>query len=102
MEIRNSAESLKNLLGVNPASSPSTPQVRPGGKPQSSGITSDSATVSNLGQEVSQAATNGDVRWEKVSSIQAALNGGTYNVPASAVASKVVDALLPNKPGSTS
>jgi anti-sigma28 factor (negative regulator of flagellin synthesis) len=31
---------------------------------------------------------------DKVSSIQAALGAGTYNVPASAVASKLVDAML--------
>jgi anti-sigma28 factor (negative regulator of flagellin synthesis) len=31
---------------------------------------------------------------DKVSSIQAALASGTYNVPASAVASKMVDAMM--------
>jgi anti-sigma28 factor (negative regulator of flagellin synthesis) len=31
---------------------------------------------------------------EKVTSIQAALASGTYNVPASAVASKMVDAMM--------
>jgi anti-sigma28 factor (negative regulator of flagellin synthesis) len=31
---------------------------------------------------------------DKVASVQAALEAGTYNVPASAVASRVVDAML--------
>jgi anti-sigma28 factor (negative regulator of flagellin synthesis) len=34
------------------------------------------------------------VRTEKVTAVQAALAAGNYNVPASAVASKVVDAML--------
>jgi anti-sigma28 factor (negative regulator of flagellin synthesis) len=34
------------------------------------------------------------VRPEKVAGIQAALAAGTYNVPASAVAAKLVDAML--------
>ncbi len=34
------------------------------------------------------------VRTEKVTAVQPALAAGTYNVPASAVASKVMDAML--------
>ena len=43
---------------------------------------------------MSQAASGEDVRTEKVAAVQAALAAGTYNVPASAVASKMVDAML--------
>lgn len=94
MEIRTSAESLKNLLGVNSASSPAAQQIRPGANPQSSALTGDQATVSNLGQEVAQAALSTDVRTEKVAAIHAAIAGGNYHVPAQAVAHKLVDSLL--------
>jgi anti-sigma28 factor (negative regulator of flagellin synthesis) len=39
-------------------------------------------------------AAESDVRTDKVAAVQAALEAGTYDVPASAVASKVVDAML--------
>jgi flagellar biosynthesis anti-sigma factor FlgM len=55
---------------------------------------SDRATVSSAGSEVSQTAGEAGVRPEKVAAIQAALMAGSYNVPASAVASKMVDAML--------
>jgi negative regulator of flagellin synthesis FlgM len=55
---------------------------------------SDSATLSNAGNEVSLTAADPSVRTDKVAAVQAALAAGTYEVPASAVASKVVDAML--------
>jgi anti-sigma28 factor (negative regulator of flagellin synthesis) len=39
-------------------------------------------------------AGDSDVRMDKVAEIQAALSSGSYNAPASAVASKVVDSML--------
>lgn len=59
-----------------------------------SGITSDRATLSSAASEISDAATGEDVRMDKVSQVQQALAAGTYDVSASAVASKVVDAML--------
>jgi negative regulator of flagellin synthesis FlgM len=50
--------------------------------------------LSSAGSEVSQAAGEDGVRMEKVASIQTAIAAGTYGVPASAVARKVVDAML--------
>jgi len=94
MDIRSSLDGLKTLLGVNPAapSAPSRPQA---GKPAGGGsLTSDSATLSSAGSEVAQAASDGGVRAEKVAEIQAAIQSGTYSVPASAVASKMVDSML--------
>jgi flagellar biosynthesis anti-sigma factor FlgM len=94
MDIRNSMDGLKTLLGV-----PSTPpakaqQVR---SEQSAGavpLAGDHATLSSAGTEVSQTASESDVRAEKVIAVQAALATGSYNVPASAVAGKMVDAML--------
>ena len=70
MDIRNSVEGLKTLLGVPPT------------------------TLSSAGTEVAQTASESEVRMDKVASVHAALAAGTYNVPASAVAGKVVDAML--------
>jgi flagellar biosynthesis anti-sigma factor FlgM len=94
MDIRNSLDNLKSLLGVSP-SAPSATQQKPELAP--SALTSDSATLSNAGSEVALTAADSDVRADKVAGIQAALASGSYEVPASAVASKMVDAMLNNK-----
>ena len=93
MDIRSSLDGLKSLLGVPPAASPA-PQARAGTAAGSSALTSDRATLSSAGSEVALTAADSDVRPEKVASVQAALAAGTYNVPAAAVASKMVDAML--------
>jgi negative regulator of flagellin synthesis FlgM len=96
MDIRNSLDGLKSLLGVSqpaPAATPPKPATTSG----TGGLSSDSATVSSAGTQVSQSASDSDVRMDKVAGIQAALASGTYNVPASAVASKMVDSMLSAK-----
>jgi negative regulator of flagellin synthesis FlgM len=93
MDIRSSLDGLKSLLGVaQPTSTTTQPKTTSGGS--SSALTSDHATFSNAGSEVAQTASDSDVRMDKVASIQSALASGTYNVPASAVASKMVDVML--------
>ncbi len=93
MDIRNSLESLRSLLGTTPATTPA-------GGPKNnatqgtSALGADHATFSNAGSEVSLSSGGDGVRSEKVASVQAALAAGTYNVPTSAVASKVVDAMM--------
>jgi flagellar biosynthesis anti-sigma factor FlgM len=62
--------------------------------PDETAIGSDHATLSSAGSEVSQAAHQDGVRMEKLASIQAAIAAGNYDVPAAAVATKVIDALL--------
>jgi negative regulator of flagellin synthesis FlgM len=93
MDIRSSLEGLKSIFGVAQAPQ-AAPQTRPGSQTGSAGLTTDRATLSNAGSEVAQAAPDSDVRYDKVASIQAQLAAGTYNVPASAVASKLVTSLL--------
>jgi flagellar biosynthesis anti-sigma factor FlgM len=55
---------------------------------------SDRAQVSATAAQVAQSATAPDVRLDKVAAIQSALQAGTYTVPASAVAQKVISSLL--------
>ncbi len=55
----------------------------------------DSAQLSSTGSVLAQAATSvSDVRTEKVASIKAAIDAGTYNVPAGAVADKLIESLI--------
>jgi negative regulator of flagellin synthesis FlgM len=93
MDIRNSLDGLKSLLGVTePSVAPS--QTRNAPAPATNALNSDRATVSSAGSEVASALTDSGVRMDKVAAVQGALAAGTYNVPASAVASKLVDAML--------
>ena len=92
MDIRSSLDGLKSLLGVN---APAVSQTQAKSNQASgSGLTSDHATLSSAGSEASASLSGSDVRTDKVASIQAALASGSYNVPASAVASKMVDSML--------
>ena len=93
MDIRNSMEGLRSLLGVDTTAT-SAAGARGSSPSGSNAIGSDSATVSSAASEVAQTASADGVRMDKVASIQAALAAGTYSVPASAVASKMVDAML--------
>lgn len=93
MDIRSSLEGLKSLLGTS-APAASTPQPKSGAAAGGSGLGSDRATFSSAGSEVSQTAAGSSDRMDKIASIQAALAAGSYNVSASAVASKVVDSML--------
>lgn len=93
MNIRDRLDGLKSLLGVaQPA--PAVMQPKISAAAGGSALTSDSATLSSAGSEVSLTAAEPGVRMDKVASVQAALDAGAYNVPASAVASKIVDAML--------
>lgn len=93
MEIRSSLEGLKSLFGVNAPEPPATPG-KAGTVSQGGTFSADHATVSEAASEVAQSAGADGVRTDKVAAVQAALASGTYSVPASAVASKVVDAML--------
>ncbi|HEY2861234.1 MAG TPA: flagellar biosynthesis anti-sigma factor FlgM [Terracidiphilus sp.] len=94
MDIRTGFDGLRSLLGVSQPA-PSSTQPGKGGAASANGpLTSDSATLSSAGSEVAQSAAEGGVRMDKVAGIQAALAAGVYHVPASAVASRMVDAML--------
>lgn len=94
MDVRNGLGGLKSLLGINPASPASAGAAHAATASASTALGSDRATFSNAGSEVSQTMAAEGIRMEKVASIQAALADGSYDVPASKVAPKVVDAML--------
>lgn len=94
MDIRTGLDGLKTLLGVTPQTSSAPQPSKSSQAGESSALGSDRATFSSAGSQVSQAVSDGGVRMAKVASIQASLAAGTYNIPASAVASKMVDAMM--------
>jgi flagellar biosynthesis anti-sigma factor FlgM len=96
MEIRSNLESLNSLLGVNQADT-ATERAKSQGTGSSSALGTDHATLSSAASEIAQSAGEDGVRMEKVTAIQAALADGTYSVPASDVASKVLDSMLAGK-----
>jgi len=94
MDIRGGVDGLKTLLGV-----PSTGPAQPGpakseASSSTSGLAGDSATLSSAGSEISEATSGSDARMERVAAVQGAIAAGTYSVPASAVAGKIVDTML--------
>jgi negative regulator of flagellin synthesis FlgM len=93
MDIRNSLESLRSILGTTPATTPAA-GPKNSATQGTSALGADQATFSNAGSEVSQTANADGVRMDKVAAVQAALAAGTYEVPASEVASKLVESML--------
>lgn len=93
MEINNSLEGLKSLLGVSPAA-PAPSESRSAGSVGGSGLGSDRATLSSAASEAALSAGDDGARMDKVSEAQSALAAGSYSVPASAVAAKLVDSML--------
>jgi len=94
MDIRSSMDGLRSLLGVSQPPSSSTQQTKQPPATDAGSFSADRATLSSVGSFVSQALTDDGGRMDKVAGIQAALAAGTYNVPASSVASKMVDFML--------
>lgn len=93
MDVQNNLDGLRSLFGVQtPSSAPAS--TRSGSQVGTSELSGDRATLSSAGSEVSLESAGDGVRMDKVTAVQAALAAGTYSVPAAAVASKMVDAML--------
>jgi flagellar biosynthesis anti-sigma factor FlgM len=54
----------------------------------------DQATIGSASGVLSSALNSSDVRTAKVAALQASINAGTYNVPASSVADKMLSSIL--------
>ena len=92
MNVRNDIENLSQILSAQ--SAPAAPTGKGGSSAAPESIRPDTAQVSTAATQAAQSAGASDVRLDKVANIQAALQAGTYQVPASAVAQKVIGALL--------
>jgi negative regulator of flagellin synthesis FlgM len=92
MNVNNSLQGMQQLF--------SSPEVtRPASKAETSSAQgpqagTDQATLSSAASVAAAAAPDSDVRMDKVTAIQQALANGTYNVPATEVAGKMIDHML--------
>jgi flagellar biosynthesis anti-sigma factor FlgM len=81
------------------ATPPAAPARSSGASPGAAGATtgspaSDQATISSASGLLATALNSSDVRTAKVAALQASINAGTYNVPASDVADKMLSSIL--------
>lgn len=93
MDIRNSYDNLKQIIGTQ-STAATTGAGRAEAKASSSNLDGDEAQVSSAANMITLAASSSDVRMDKVQSIKNALDAGSYNIDASAVASSVIDHML--------
>jgi len=93
MGIHSSLEGLEWDFGVAQAAEPAS-QATPGSQTSSVSPGSDLAATSSAAGGVLNSADASEVRLDKVAGIRAQLAARTYNIPASAVASRLVHAML--------
>jgi flagellar biosynthesis anti-sigma factor FlgM len=94
MDIRSGLDGLKSLLGVSLPEPAVAARDNTSRSADNKTLGADHATLSSAGSEVAQAAVDGGVRANKVAAVQSALAAGTYRIPSSAVAAKVIDSML--------
>jgi negative regulator of flagellin synthesis FlgM len=92
MNVRNGIDNVAQLFPPQAATASSSSKTA--GSTSADTLVSDKAQLSAAGTQVAQTSASSDVRLDKVAGIQAALQAGTYHVPAADVAKKVVDSLL--------
>jgi flagellar biosynthesis anti-sigma factor FlgM len=92
MNVNNDLQGLQQLFSSQEATRATNGRSANGaGAVQAEG---DRATLSSAASLAAQSAPDADVRMEKVTQVQQALASGTYNVPASEVAGKMIDQML--------
>lgn len=94
MNVSNNLQGMQQLFSsqeVARTASQTNPSATSAAQPEAG---SDHATLSAAASFAAAAAPDSDVRMDKVTAIQQALASGTYNVPASEVAGKMIDQML--------
>ncbi len=92
MHVNNSLEGMQQLFSSQEIARPSAKTVN--AEAQGVPAATDQATLSAAASLAASAAPDSDVRMDKVAAVQAALANGSYNVPSSAVAGKMIDQML--------
>jgi len=93
MNVNNNLDALQQIFSSQEVTKPQN-----GGKPaysaERSSESADEATLSPAASLAAQTASDSDVRMDKVTQIQKALVDGSYQVPSSDVADKIIDQML--------
>jgi len=92
MKIPNGIEDISQIFPSQPVTSAAA--TKGNSSPQGDTVEGDKAQLSVLATQIAQSTTGSDVRMDKVTSIQNALQAGTYQVSASDVAQKIVTSML--------
>ncbi len=90
MNVQNNLQGLQQLFAIQEVAANKAEASQAGGAKAGA----DQATLSSAASAASSVDPDSDVRMEKVAAIQQALASGTYNVPASEVAGKMIDQML--------
>jgi len=94
MNVNNNLQALQQLFSSQDVARPADSAKASGAGETQQQAGADRATLSTAAGLAAAAASDTDVRMDKVSAIQQALASGTYNVPASEVAGKMIDHML--------
>ncbi len=92
MNVRNGIDHINQIFPSQSTSVSGAPQAT--SKQTEEPLLSDQTKLSATANHAAISATESDVRLEKVASIQRALQSGTYQVPATEVAEKLIASLL--------
>jgi flagellar biosynthesis anti-sigma factor FlgM len=96
MNVRNEVDHLSQIVAGQTSGNPQTnaPSAGHSSEPQVEALTADKTQLSAAANQMAQSANASDVRLDKVTNIQSALQAGTYDVSASSVAQKLISSLL--------
>lgn len=93
MNVNNDLQAMQSVLSSQEAEKVQAGKPGPAAA-RAGGSGTDQATLSTAASVAAQAAPDSDVRMDKVAEVQQALAAGTYNVPASAVADRMISQML--------
>lgn len=92
MNVNNNLQGLQQLFSSQEVTRNESGKTETGSAESQAGT--DQATLSTAASLAAAAAPDSDVRMDKVAEVQKALADGTYNVPATEVAGKMIDHML--------
>lgn len=93
MNVKNDIQSLQQIFESQQVTGAAGAKSKSAAEPAEA-AGADQATLSAAASLAAHASSVSDVRTEKVAEVQQALAAGTYNVPSSAVAGKMIDHMM--------
>jgi len=92
MNVNNDLQGLQQLLSSQEVAKGESGKRSAAAQQAGSGV--DEATLSSAASVAAQTAPDADVRMEKVAAVQQALAAGTYSVPSTDVANRMIESML--------